>query len=221
MDISFDYTGTTSGYFGPTSQSSSLSYDTTTGQEFTETVTLTNSALLSSHSVTGISVASPFSLESISPSQFNPISPAGTVIYTLTITAPPTSGDYILSITVTTGSGDNDNTVAIQGLDLAIKYNNTNDDYFGPSTQSQTWYLNTSVGDIFSETITLNNYDELSSHSVSEISVASPSRSTLSLRLFQNRSRPAVRLHIHSQLPRHRLVVIICCPIRSRPELRR
>jgi len=174
MDIFFDYTGTTSGYFGPTSQSSSSNYDTTTGQTFTETVTITNSALLSSHSVTGISVASPFTLESISPSQFNQISPAGTVIYTLTITAPPTSGDYILSITVTTGSADSDNVVAIQGSDMAIKYNNTNDDFFGPSTQSQTWYLNTSVGDKFSETITLSNYDELSSHSVSEISVASP-----------------------------------------------
>jgi hypothetical protein len=100
LDINYD--GTSSGYFGPTIQNQTMNLDVRPGEEFTERATLTNNATSLSHSVIGIKVSSPFALDSITPSISSPISPEGSMTYTLVITAPSTGGDHVLSIVVTT-----------------------------------------------------------------------------------------------------------------------
>lgn len=96
------YDGATSGYFGPSPQSFTDSVSGTTGSSFTYTLTLTSSAALLTHNISSITVASPFSLGSVSPSLPISVSPGGSATITLTITMPSSSGSYVLSGTVTT-----------------------------------------------------------------------------------------------------------------------
>lgn len=96
------YDGSTSGYFGPSPQSFTDSYSGTTGSSFTYTLTLTSSAVVLTHSITNITVASPFTLSSISPSLPISVTPGGSATITLTITMPSSTGSYVLSGTVTT-----------------------------------------------------------------------------------------------------------------------
>ncbi len=107
INMAIDYEGTSSGYFGPSIQSQTSDLTTSPGDEFTDHLTLTNTDLSTSQNVTGIAVQSPFALDSIDPSIPSSISPGSSVTYSLTITAPSMSGDYWMSMTVTTGALNN------------------------------------------------------------------------------------------------------------------
>ena len=96
------YDGSTSGYFGPSPQSFTQSISGTTGDSFTYTLTLTSSAAFLTHNISAITVASPFSLGSVSPSLPISVTPGGSATITLTITMPSSGGSYVLSGTVTT-----------------------------------------------------------------------------------------------------------------------
>lgn len=105
INWSIDYAGTTSGYFGPSPQSgcgSSCPLSGATGGQFTDTLTLTSTALLLDHQITSITVNSPFTLDSTSPRLPISVSPGGSASITLTITAPSSSGSYVMAGTITT-----------------------------------------------------------------------------------------------------------------------
>ena len=96
------YDGATSGYFGPSPQSFTQSMSGSTGDSFTYTLTLTSSAAFLTHNISAITVDSPFSLSSVSPSLPISVTPGGSATITMTITMPSSSGSYVLSGTITT-----------------------------------------------------------------------------------------------------------------------
>ena len=87
-DWTIDYSGVSSGYFGPSPQSSADSMTGMTGSSFTYTFSITSSAALLTHNISSITIASPFSLTSVSPSLPITVSPGGVAGITLTITMP-------------------------------------------------------------------------------------------------------------------------------------
>jgi hypothetical protein len=97
-----DYTSGGS-YFGPSSQSNSQTFDTTTGSEFTDTLKLTNNDLFTAHSVNSVTITTPgFTLVSTSPYLPYSVGSSGSVSITLTITAPTTQYNGPLGILVST-----------------------------------------------------------------------------------------------------------------------
>lgn len=83
------YQGSTSGYFGPTSQALSGSINLKGGDTYTETITISSSALLYTHSINQFTVNTPgFTLVSVSPNLPISLSPGSSAAITLTIKAP-------------------------------------------------------------------------------------------------------------------------------------
>jgi len=97
LDVS--YAGSTSGYFGPSSQAlSGTGLTLNGGQQFTDTITISDSAILFKHSIEQFSVTTPgFTLDSVTPNLPITLSPGGSVTITLTLTAP--NEDYTGPIT--------------------------------------------------------------------------------------------------------------------------
>lgn len=93
------YDGTSSGYIS--AQQEQLRLGGYGGEQFNFTISLENRGS-APHNITEIDVVSPFTLVSVYPSIPSSISPGDQVMYYLTIAAPPSSGDYSLSITVHT-----------------------------------------------------------------------------------------------------------------------
>lgn len=96
-----DYAGTSSGYFGPSPITYSLSYTFTTSADFGTTLTVTNSGAVT-HNVSAISVASPFTFVSTVPGLPVDVAPGTSVTITIQLAMPSSSGTYTLSGTVTT-----------------------------------------------------------------------------------------------------------------------
>ena len=84
------YAGSTQGYFGPSSQAlSGTGLTLSGGQTFTDTITISDSAILLKHSIEQFSVTTPgFTLDSVTPSLPITLSPGDSVTVTLTLTAP-------------------------------------------------------------------------------------------------------------------------------------
>ncbi len=102
VNMIIDYTGVSSGYFGPSSQALGGVGTLSGGSEFTYTITITSSALLLSHNINYISVDTPgFSIISISPSLPYSLSPGSDVSITITVQTPNVNYngpiDFILS----------------------------------------------------------------------------------------------------------------------------
>ncbi|MCL4450714.1 MAG: hypothetical protein M1386_05320 [Candidatus Thermoplasmatota archaeon] len=103
INLQISYTGSTSGYLGPTSQA--LSYTNTVGggQQFSVTITLSTSAILLSHTINSITVnTGGFALDSISPSIPYTFSPGSSIDFTLTLTAPSSDFNGPLSVLIST-----------------------------------------------------------------------------------------------------------------------
>jgi hypothetical protein len=98
------YTGATSGYLGPTSQSISKNdFKVSGGGEFTETLTLRSSALLLTHSINSISIPTGgFIVESVTPQLPYSFSPGSSMMFTLKVKAPDQNFDGPINIVVTT-----------------------------------------------------------------------------------------------------------------------
>jgi len=102
VDLSIQYTGITSGYLGPTSQSLN-GFTVTAGSQFTYTITFTSSAALLTHRINAIYVNTPgFSIVSISPNLPYSFGPGSTVTITITMTAPSSSYTGVLNLVVST-----------------------------------------------------------------------------------------------------------------------
>ena len=97
-----DYAGSTSGYFGATSQTINTSFSGSASGSFNYTLTVTSSAPLLSHNISSIAVASPFTLASISPALPISVGPGGSASVLLTINFPSSGGSYVMSGTITT-----------------------------------------------------------------------------------------------------------------------
>ena len=102
VNMIIDYTGVSSGYFGPSSQALGGVGTLSDGSEFTYTITITSSALLLSHNINYISVdTSGFSIINISPSLPYSLSPGSDVSITITVQTPNVNYngpiDFILS----------------------------------------------------------------------------------------------------------------------------
>jgi len=98
------YNGATSDYFGPSPQSicSSCPIEKGHGAQFSYTITLESSATSLTHSIDNVTVESPFTLVSVSPSLPISVSPGGSATVALTIKAPSQDGSYVLSGTINT-----------------------------------------------------------------------------------------------------------------------
>ncbi len=98
------YTGATSGYLGPTSQSiSNGNFEVHGGGEFTYTLTFKSSALLLTHSINSISIATDgFTVESVTPQLPYSFSPGSSMMFTLKLKAPDQNFDGPINIVVTT-----------------------------------------------------------------------------------------------------------------------
>jgi len=102
VDLTIQYTGITSGYLGPTSQSLN-GFTVTASNQFTYTITFTTSAVLLTHSINAIYVNTPgFSIVSISPNLPYSFGPGSTVTITITMTAPSSSYTGVLNLVVST-----------------------------------------------------------------------------------------------------------------------
>jgi autotransporter translocation and assembly factor TamB len=83
------YQGSTSGYFGPTSQALSGTISLKGGATYTETITIKSSALLYTYSINQFTVNTPgFTLVSVSPNLPISLSPGSSAAITLTIKVP-------------------------------------------------------------------------------------------------------------------------------------
>jgi hypothetical protein len=103
INLSVNYTGVTSGYLGPDTQSLPASVIVAGGGQFTETITFSDSAILLTHSINYVSVDTPgFTLVSMSPSTPISLSPGSSVAVTFTIQAPSSSYNGPISISVST-----------------------------------------------------------------------------------------------------------------------
>jgi len=103
VNLQISYTGSTSGYLGPTSQVFSYSNSVSGSQQFSLTLTLTSSALLLTHYINSITLnTNGFTLVSISPNLPYSLSPGSSVSFTLTIQAPSYNFNGPLNILVST-----------------------------------------------------------------------------------------------------------------------
>jgi len=103
INLQIIYTGSTSGYLGPTSQVIYYSNSVSGGQQFSLTLTLTSSALLFTHYINSITLnTNGFTLVSISPNLPYSLSPGSSVSFTLTIQAPSYNFNGPLNIVVST-----------------------------------------------------------------------------------------------------------------------
>ena len=100
-NFAIDYAGTSSGYFGTSPLTFSVTYSYTTGADIAFNLTVTNSAKVL-HNVTSITLASPFTLVSTSPSLPVNVSAGGSTSVVILATLPSSSGTYELDGTVTT-----------------------------------------------------------------------------------------------------------------------
>jgi hypothetical protein len=98
------YVGSGSGYFGANPQTGCLGYPVTgaTGYEITVILTLTNTATSTSHQVSSITLATPSTMNSISPSLPITLTAGGTANITLNVTIPTLTGDYVIAGAITT-----------------------------------------------------------------------------------------------------------------------
>ncbi len=102
VDLSIQYTGLTSGYLGPTSQSLN-GFITNAGNQYTLVITLSSSATLLTHQINQICIDTPgFILDSISPTLPYSFGPGSTFTITLTITVPSYSYNGVLNIVIST-----------------------------------------------------------------------------------------------------------------------
>lgn len=102
-NLDVNYTGITTGYFGADTQSIGGSISVNGGGQFTETLTLTDTAILLSHNINTIAVdTSGFTLVSIAPSLPITLQPLSSITITLIITAPSSSYSGPLTITMST-----------------------------------------------------------------------------------------------------------------------
>lgn len=103
-NLNIQYTGSTSGYLGPTSQVlSTRSFNANGGQVYTDTITLYTSALLLDHQIDSITMNTPgFALISVQPRLPYRFSPGSSMALTLEIQTP--SYDYTgpVNILITT-----------------------------------------------------------------------------------------------------------------------
>ena len=110
VDLGIVYQGSTSGYFGPVSNSycpdsdplQQCSVVVATGSVWVYNLNLVSTASLFTHRVTSITIQSPFTEESFTPGVPQSVSPGGSVLFTIDILTPSTAGSYAVSITVTT-----------------------------------------------------------------------------------------------------------------------
>jgi hypothetical protein len=102
VDLSIQYTGLSSGYLGPTSQSLN-GFITDAGNQYTYVITFTSSATILSHKIDQIYINTPgFTLDSISPTLPYSFSPGSTFTITLIITVPSSSYIGVLNIVIST-----------------------------------------------------------------------------------------------------------------------
>jgi len=102
VDLTIQYTGLTSGYLGPTSQSLN-GFTTVAGSQFTYSITFTSSATLLTHNINNIYVNTPgFTIDSISPNLPYSFSPGSTFTITIIITVPSNSYTGVLNLVVST-----------------------------------------------------------------------------------------------------------------------
>ncbi len=93
-----DYTGSDSGYLGNDPPTGCLGYPASApaGFEIVILLTLTNTAPSVAHQVTSITVASPSSVNSISPALPIELSPTGSSSIAVAVTIPTLMGDYVV-----------------------------------------------------------------------------------------------------------------------------
>lgn len=103
VNLNVDYS-TTDGYFGPSSQALSTSeFSLFNGQEFTETLTLTNNALLFTHNINSITSATPgFTVLSVQPNLPYTLSKGGSVAITIKMRAPDSEYNGPLNLRIST-----------------------------------------------------------------------------------------------------------------------
>lgn len=102
VNVQFVYNGTTSGYFGPTSQTGP-GFNGNVFQQFTYILTLTSSALLFSHSINAIAITtSDVNISSFSPTLPYSVSPGATVDININFNMPLYSYTGVLDIVVYT-----------------------------------------------------------------------------------------------------------------------
>lgn len=103
-NLNIAYTGSTSGYLGPTSQVlSTYSFDVNGGQAYTDTITLYTSALLFDHQIDSITINTPgFTLLSVQPSLPYKFSPDSSMALTLKIQTPNYDYNGPVNILITT-----------------------------------------------------------------------------------------------------------------------
>jgi hypothetical protein len=102
INVHFNYLGTTSGYFGSSTQAvSGGNYDA--GINYTEIITLYSRAILFDHNVSSITTNTPgFSINTISPTLPVTVSPDGSVTITVTLNTPLTQYTGVLDLTINT-----------------------------------------------------------------------------------------------------------------------
>jgi len=102
VDLTIQYTGATSGYLGPTSQSLD-GFTTSAGSQFTESITFTSSAAVLTHNINNIYVNTPgFTIDSISPNLPYSFSPGSTFTISIIMTVPANSYTGVLNLVVST-----------------------------------------------------------------------------------------------------------------------
>jgi hypothetical protein len=102
VDLTIQYTGLTSGYLGPTSQSLN-GFTTGAGSQFTYSIQFTSSATFLTHNINNIYVNTPgFTIDSISPNLPYSFSPGSTFTITIIITVPSNSYTGVLNLVVST-----------------------------------------------------------------------------------------------------------------------
>jgi len=102
VDLTIQYTGLTSGYLGPTSQSLN-GFTTNAGTQYVYSITFTSSAVLLSHNINNIYVNTPgFAIVSVSPNLPYGFSPGSTFTITITLAVPSSSYTGVLNLVVST-----------------------------------------------------------------------------------------------------------------------
>jgi hypothetical protein len=104
VNVNIAYEGSTSGYFGSSSQSLPIqALQTTGGQVFADTITVRSSALLLKHDINSIAVTTNgFTLESVNPPLPYEFSPGSSMTFTLNILAPDENFDGPINILIST-----------------------------------------------------------------------------------------------------------------------
>jgi cytoskeletal protein RodZ len=102
VDLTIQYTGSTSGYLGPTSQSLN-GFTTSAGSQFTYSIPFNSSATILTHNINNIYVNTPgFTIDSISPNLPYSFSPGSTFTITIIMTVPSNSYTGVLNLVVST-----------------------------------------------------------------------------------------------------------------------